>query len=58
MRVNAARDVEASAWPRFNPSRVQIRIGVIRVTATPDEAIAFAKSLVEAAEESRSEKHD
>lgn len=53
MRVNAARDVEAKAWPRYGPPTVQIKIGVIRVTASPEEAIAFAQQLIEAAQESR-----
>ena len=58
MKVNAARGVEARAWARFGPPNVQIQIGVFRVTATPEEALAFADSLIHAAEEARSEKHD
>lgn len=53
MRVNAARDVEAKAWPRFEPPTVQIRIGVIRVTASPDEAEDLAEQLKRSAKEAR-----
>lgn len=53
MKVNAARGVEASAWPRGGPPHVHIKIGVIRVTATPEEALAFAEQLIDAAEEAR-----
>ncbi|MHA0287031.1 hypothetical protein ACXYX3_11325 [Mycobacterium sp. C3-094] len=49
MRINAARDVAARAWPRFSPHTVQIAIGVVRVTASPEEALDFARQLTEAA---------
>lgn len=46
MRANAALDISARAWPGGN-GRVQIQVGVHRFTATPDEAIDFARQLVE-----------
>ena len=54
MRINAARDVEARAWPRYQPPNVQIKIGVVRITATPEEALAFAEELIQAAEKAQS----
>ena len=56
MKINAARNIEARAWPRFHPSTVQIAIGVIRATATPDEARAFAASLIAAADEAETQR--
>lgn len=55
MRVNAANGIEASAHPWRNPPRVQIRIGVHRFTATPEEAIEFGNQLIAAAKAARSD---
>jgi hypothetical protein len=49
MKLNAARDIRAEAWPG-NGTRVQIRIGVFRFTAMPDEAVELARQLVDAAD--------
>lgn len=51
MRINAARGIEARAWAAGDPARVQIALGVIRATATVDEARAFAEALLIAAVE-------
>ncbi|MCV7101531.1 hypothetical protein [Mycobacterium palustre] len=44
MRVNAANDITAAAFPRGN-NRVQIRIGVHRFTATTDEALELLEAV-------------
>lgn len=50
MKVNAARDITAEAWGRWTGTPVvQIRLGVIRLSASPEEALAFAAELTEAA---------
>lgn len=47
MRANAALDITAHAWPGGN-GRVQIRVGVHRFTAMPNEAAEFARQLIAA----------
>ena len=49
MRINAFNGVEPRAWASAN-KRVQIQVGVHRITATPDEAAEFARRLYAAAE--------
>lgn len=50
MRINAARDVSARAWTHFDPNCVQVRIGVVSITASPEEAISFGRQLIAAGE--------
>lgn len=52
MRINAANYVAATALP-IADTRVKIRIGVHRITATADEAEAFGRELLDAAEQAR-----
>ncbi|MBI3227788.1 MAG: hypothetical protein HYZ39_22310 [Mycolicibacterium cosmeticum] len=49
MRINAYNGVEGRAWASAN-QRVQIQLGVHRITATPAEATEFARRVAAAAE--------
>lgn len=50
MRVNAANYIEATAHAGGN-GRIQLRVGVHRFTATPEEAVEFACQIVAAVDE-------
>lgn len=50
MRINAANNIDFGARLHPGSSRVFIRIGWQRFTATPAEAYAFARQLVDAAD--------
>lgn len=51
MRIDAAKNhIDFEAWTNSGSPRVRLRIGWQRYTATPAEALEFARQLVKAAE--------
>lgn len=59
MRIDAAKNhIDYEAWTDNSSTRVRLRIGWQRYTATPAEALELARQLIEAAEAVRHANND